>query len=103
VLLELFDLSGTVDGEIKKVMWEMHHVRNVIVHRASCADDRIVEACPWMNLKRGQHIEIKRTMLPRYQKALFLYLARDAPSRGLQNHVDHHIRFRVHRSVVDMM
>ena len=73
VQLGLVGLSGAVDDETKKTIWEMHHVRNVIVHRASCADNRLVEACPWLNLQRGQRIVVTRVMLAGYGSALCRY------------------------------
>ena len=35
MLLEHVTLGGPVDAEIKKTLWEIYHVRNVIVHRGA--------------------------------------------------------------------
>jgi len=40
-VLRVFALDGSVDGGIKKRLWEFNHVRNVIVHRAARADSRL--------------------------------------------------------------
>jgi hypothetical protein len=37
-VLRAFDLSGSVDTAIKDALWEMNHIRNVLVHRDSRAD-----------------------------------------------------------------
>ena len=43
-LLAYFNLSGVVDGKDKQLLWQMHHIHNVIVHRASRADRRLIKA-----------------------------------------------------------
>jgi hypothetical protein len=53
-VLNQFQLSGKVDPRIKQTIWEMLNIRNVIIHRGSVADRRLVEGCPWMELKIGQ-------------------------------------------------
>jgi hypothetical protein len=73
-LLERFDLSGSVNAEIKRDVWEMNHVRNVLVHRRSLADRRLVQACPWMGLKVGSKVVITHKALYRYAHALYLYV-----------------------------
>ncbi len=73
-LLASVGLSGGIDAEIKKIIWEVSHVRNVIVHRGSVADRRLVESCPWMSLKAGGKITVAHEALWRYEKALVKYL-----------------------------
>jgi hypothetical protein len=55
-VLQVFDLSGPVTEEIRKPLWEMNHTRNVTVHRDLRADLRLIQACPWVNLKVGDRI-----------------------------------------------
>ena len=43
----------------------MHDIRNVLVHRASKADRRIDEGCPWMKLTMGQQIVVNTEMFMR--------------------------------------
>jgi hypothetical protein len=57
-VLQVFDLSGPVDKPVKDALWEMNHIRNVIVHRDSRADLRIVQGCPWLNLKVGDRVSV---------------------------------------------
>lgn len=51
----------------------MHHIRNALVHRASCADARLIEACPWLGLKVGDPVVIKHEALGKYGFALIDY------------------------------
>jgi hypothetical protein len=71
--LGLLDLSGPVDEGLKKAIWEMDHIRNVIVHRGSCADQRIIEACPWLKLEPGIRIALNGEAVKRYGFALVDY------------------------------
>ncbi|SRR6266478_1764195 len=72
-LLDFLALSGAVQEDLKKTIWEMQHVRNVIVHRASCADKRLLEGCPWLNLKIGEKVIVSHDALGRYGAALCQY------------------------------
>jgi hypothetical protein len=56
--LQLFGLAGMVDEDTKKMLWEMNHLRNVVVHRDSLADIQMVQACPWLNLNLGDRVLI---------------------------------------------
>lgn len=73
-ILDHFSLSGAVGPKIKKNIWEMNHVRNVIVHRASVADRRLVASCPWMKLAIGDKVLIRHEILHRYIHALYEYV-----------------------------
>ena len=73
-LLDKLKLSGEVPAELKKIIWEMHHVRNVIVHRAALADRRLVRNCPWLDLKVGDKMIVEHQRLMDYSGALAEYL-----------------------------
>jgi hypothetical protein len=72
--LQLFDLAGAVDGETKKMMWEMNHLRNVFVHRDSIADLHLVQACPWLNLSTGDRVLINEEKYGFFSDAVYEYL-----------------------------
>jgi hypothetical protein len=72
-LLEFVGLSGSVEPAVKDTIWELHHVRNVIVHRGSRADRRLVRDCPWMGLKVGDKVIVTHEALGKYTKALCEY------------------------------
>jgi hypothetical protein len=73
-ILAAFDLSGDVDEEDKKLIWEMHHLRNVIVHRNSRADRRLVDSCPWLNLKLNDEVTISHSQLRTFFGVLHHYV-----------------------------
>jgi hypothetical protein len=73
-LLQHFGLSGDVEDEVRKLVWQTHHVRNVIVHRASRADRRLVEACPWLHLRVNDFVTVSHEMLSRCAPALANYV-----------------------------
>jgi hypothetical protein len=73
ILLEPFYLSGPINAEIRKGVWEVNNVRNVIVHRNSLADRRLVKACPWMKLKPGDKVVIGHEQLRYYGVSLCNY------------------------------
>jgi hypothetical protein len=55
-LLGPFGLAGTIDDSVKRLLFELSAVRNVLVHKNGVADKRFVEACPWINCKQGVKI-----------------------------------------------
>jgi len=72
-LLEPFALGGAVSPETRKDAREMHHIRNVLVHRAGFADRRIVEGCPWLNFRLNQPVTVSNEALQRYDGSLIRY------------------------------
>jgi len=72
--LDAIGLSGEIRAETKENIWEMHHFRNVIVHRRSCADRSFITACPKFNLKVGERISITHQMLGHYTDCLGEYV-----------------------------
>lgn len=73
-LLEPLGLSGRVTPECKRLIYEMQQVRNVLVHRGGISDRRLVEACPWMNLKVGDPVLVTWSGLSSYESALTEYI-----------------------------
>lgn len=73
-LLRLIDLTGPVEDETKRTLYELGQVRNVIVHRASIADRKLVKACPWLNLSPGTKVVVTSTAFARYVNAVQDYL-----------------------------
>jgi hypothetical protein len=73
-LLGQFGLSGPVEERVKRALFEMGQVRNVIVHRSSIADRRFVEACPWLQLNVGDTIKISYDQYINYYESSIYYM-----------------------------
>ena len=73
-LLNTFGLSGPVDRRVKAAIYEMQHVRNVVVHRGGRADRRFVKTCPDWDAKVGQPLEVKWKQCGDYQRAAGEYV-----------------------------
>jgi hypothetical protein len=73
MILDSVNLSGVVAEEIKKAIWEMHHVRNLIVHRGSCVDRTFAESCPELGLKVGDRMKASRRQVAHYVASLLEY------------------------------
>jgi hypothetical protein len=72
-LLEPFGLSGEVPREIRDGMFEMNHVRNLIMHRRSVADRRFVEACPFLGIAAGETVALGRKKYSKYLACVHHY------------------------------
>ena len=79
VLLDLnsyfkpFGLSGPVDDNVRRDLFELNQIRNAWVHRSGFADRRLVESCPWLNLKVGDAIRIDHKTTERYYNSVMAY------------------------------
>jgi hypothetical protein len=74
VLLDTIDLSGSIDQDVKQSIYELSQVRNIIVHRASIADRKLVENCPWLNLAIGEIVIINSEKYHNYSEAMSKYV-----------------------------
>lgn len=74
-LLRPLGIVPNVSKDVRRNLSELASVRNVIVHRASVADSRLLELCPWLGLKQGDLIIIGRTTFDRYERAASEYAA----------------------------
>jgi hypothetical protein len=68
-LLSAVGYGGEVDDLVRRALLELSEVRNVVVHRAGKADERIVERCPWMTLSKGSRLQLTRRDFSRYVAA----------------------------------
>jgi hypothetical protein len=73
-LMEAIGLSGSVEEDVSKTLFELQQVRNVIVHRRGIADRRLCELCPWLGLKVGDPIRVRGTDVDRYGGAVHKYV-----------------------------
>jgi hypothetical protein len=54
--------------------YELQQLRHTIVHRASFADRKLVEACPWLGLIPGERIFISHEQYRRLVVAVDKYV-----------------------------
>jgi len=73
-LLQVFDLTGSIDRDISRDLYELSHIRNVIVHRRSIADKRLIDACPWLNLSIGDRVIVDSAIHLRHVNAVKEYI-----------------------------
>lgn len=73
-ILEPLGFGGGVADEVRKCLFELCHVRNTLVHKGSKADRRLIDACPWLGLARGDHIRLSAKDFRRYSFAGYWYL-----------------------------
>ncbi len=73
-LLDVFHVAGHVDRKVKKNIYELYNVRNIIVHNASVVDASFLKACPWKKYKVGEKIKIMPRDYVRYRDAITEYM-----------------------------
>src|SRR5207249_2873522 len=55
--------------DTRTILFELQHVRNVIVHRLHLVDARFVKACPKLGYKKGARLMLKDEQVDAYFKA----------------------------------
>ena len=70
----LLAIGGAVDEDNKKILFELFHVRNLILHRSSIIDQKFLKACPWRNESRGDILLINANDFDRYRSAIESYI-----------------------------
>ncbi len=73
-LLSLWDLCGGVEDSLRKDLIELCEIRNVIVHRGSVVDRKLLRACPWIGLKPGELVALDAATCKRYIQAFDSYM-----------------------------
>jgi hypothetical protein len=73
-LLKIVGFVGKVENEIRRDIYELQQLRHTIVHRASLADRKLIEACPWLKLESGERITISREHYHRLMAAVNKYV-----------------------------
>jgi hypothetical protein len=96
-LLEAIGLSGRVDENTGKRLFELQQVRNVLVHRMGIADRRLCDSCPWMSLKPGMPVVVRRDTYHDYLAAVTEY-AEELIFRTVEAFGGFHIREEVKRA-----
>jgi hypothetical protein len=73
-LLAPVGIGGNVQDRVQKTLYELSQIRNVIVHKGGKADRRIVEACPWLKIERGEPVHVTDKMFKSYISSAYWYL-----------------------------
>ena len=73
-LLDSFGLSGAVEREVRENLFEVNHIRNVLVHRRGVADRRFVDACPHLGLSAGDKVTVDRQLFDQYSESIAAYV-----------------------------
>lgn len=73
-LLDPFGLSGAVDSQVRRDLYELSEIRNVLVHRAGIIDVRLLNSCPWLNLTAGNPVSVSHEQYVRAHKAVGSYV-----------------------------
>lgn len=73
-VLDTFGLVPPVDGAQRRDLFELHNVRNVIVHRGALVDDKFVAACPWTGLAVGTRLQLGSEDYLRFAKCVSEYV-----------------------------
>lgn len=73
-LLDSFDLAGAVDSDVRESLFEMNHIRNVLVHRRGVVDKRFVDACPHLGFSIGDSVSVDRRSFDRYSNSVAKYV-----------------------------
>jgi len=74
-LLKPFGIIPKIGDAERRDLNEMAAIRNVIVHRASIADERLLELCPWLGLRQGEVVHVSRVSFFRFLGAASNYAA----------------------------
>lgn len=73
-LLRPFGLSGPFQEEPRRDLYELYHVRNLLVHRAGRVDRKFANACPWLDLTPGHTFVVDHTTYRRYHESTVQYI-----------------------------
>lgn len=73
-LLDKVGLGGPVPDSMRRDLFELSQVRNLIVHQFARADARFVAACPWMQSVPGARIKLTNEDFDRYRDAIRGYM-----------------------------
>ena len=73
-LLQTIGLSVSINDDVRKALFELQQVRNLLVHRRGIVDKRFCEACPWLDLKQRQEVRVDRATFKRYSDSVQIYI-----------------------------
>ena len=73
-LLDQVGLAGRVDSLVKRSLFELWAVRNVVAHKNGVADSKFIETCPQFGASLGTQLPISSVHYGRYSVASLWYI-----------------------------
>jgi hypothetical protein len=73
-LLEVIGLSGSVTKEVADTLFELHQLRNLLVHRGGVIDRRFKTAFPKMKCKLGEPVQLSQRQVSQIHAVAIRYL-----------------------------
>jgi hypothetical protein len=73
--LGLVGLDGAVPPTVGRAVFELGHVRNVLLHRGGIVDAAFVAACPWFDGTLGSEISVTHHRFEEYAYGVMHYVA----------------------------
>lgn len=73
-LLEKVSLGGSVPENMRRDLFELSQVRNLIVHQFGHVDARFTAACPWLQVVSGSRLKLTNKDFDRYRDAIRGYV-----------------------------
>jgi hypothetical protein len=107
-LLESVGIGGSVPDFVRRVIFELSQVRNLIVHRNAVVDRRFYASCPWIQCEVGRLFPITRDDLYLYGLAVDWYNLEIGirVDTALGNDVDHkcmELRIKLEKRIQDIL
>lgn len=72
-ILNAVGLGGAVDDRARRRLLELLEMRNIIIHRNSRADRRLLARCPWLGTAPSSVVQVDSQMFTRYATAVRYY------------------------------
>jgi len=73
-LLAPFGLSGALEDHIKRSLFELSHVRHVLVHRGGIVDRRMLDSCKVLGYSIGEQVRVDHDLWRRFDSAVGAYV-----------------------------
>ena len=73
-VLNTIELGGPIDEKVKKLIYELSEIRNLMAHKNGVVDERILNNCPWLEATPGEHIKLSRQKYSYYVLAVGWYV-----------------------------
>ncbi len=73
-LLGVIGLGGPIDERVRRDIFELQQLRNVLLHRNGVADRRFARDCPWLGLRAGDDVLITHPRFVELNDAVGAYV-----------------------------